>query len=77
MKLSKFLRRSLLIFIIKVFRTIVSIFIVISKTFRPIWNNNKVEDNSPKNLNDKFMNIKQIFGFHVFLIIKFTKVHKW
>ena len=35
-KLSKFLRRSLLIFIIKVFRTIVFIFIVISTTFRPI-----------------------------------------
>ena len=32
----KFLRRSLLIFIIKVFRTIVFIFIVISTTFRPI-----------------------------------------
>ena len=34
--LSKFLRQSLLIFIIKVFRTIVFIFIVISTTFRPI-----------------------------------------
>ena len=34
--LSKFLRRSLLIFIIKVFRTIVFIFIVIFTTFRPI-----------------------------------------
>ena len=34
--MSKFLRRSLLIFIIKVFRTIVFIFIVISTTFRPI-----------------------------------------
>ena len=33
---SKFLRRSLLIFIIKVFRTNVFIFIVISTTFRPI-----------------------------------------
>ena len=36
MWLSKFLRRSLLIFIIKGFRTIVFIFIVISTTFRPI-----------------------------------------
>ena len=35
-QLSKFLRQSLLIFIIKVFRTIVFIFIVISTTFRPI-----------------------------------------
>ena len=35
-QLSKFLRRSLLIFIIKVFRTIVFIFIVISTMFRPI-----------------------------------------
>ena len=35
-QLSKFLRRSLLIFIIKCFRTIVFIFIVISTTFRPI-----------------------------------------
>ena len=35
-ELSKFLRRSLLTFIIKVFRTIVFIFIVISTTFRPI-----------------------------------------
>ena len=35
-QLSKFLRRSLLIFIIKGFRTIVFIFIVISTTFRPI-----------------------------------------
>ena len=35
-KLSKFVRRSLLIFIIKGFRTIVFIFIVISTTFRPI-----------------------------------------
>ena len=34
--MSKFLRRSLLIFIIKVFWTIVFIFIVISTTFRPI-----------------------------------------
>ena len=34
--LSKFLRRSLLIFIIKVFRAIVFIFIVLSKMFRPI-----------------------------------------
>ena len=34
--LSKFLRRSLMIFIIKGFRTIVFIFIVISTTFRPI-----------------------------------------
>ena len=103
-KLSEFLRRSSLIFIIKVFRTIVFIFIVISTTFRPICppgffrclsnlgnfkelrttsfiettgvacsdsvchdraqvlsipvlllacgNNNKDEDNSPKNLND-------------------------
>ena len=34
--LSKFLRRSLLIFIIKVFRTIIFIFIVISTTFPPI-----------------------------------------
>ena len=34
--MSKFLRRSLLIFIIKVFRTIVFIFIIISTTFRPI-----------------------------------------
>ena len=34
--LSKFLRRSLLIFIIKGFRTIVFIFIVISTKFRPI-----------------------------------------
>ena len=34
--MSKFLRRSLLIFIIKVFRIIVFIFIVISTTFRPI-----------------------------------------
>ena len=34
--LSKFLRRSLLIFIINVFRTIVFIFIVISTTFRTI-----------------------------------------
>ena len=36
MKLSKFLRRSLLIFIIKGFRTIVFIFIDISTTFRSI-----------------------------------------
>ena len=35
-ELSKFLRRSLVIFIIKGFRTIVFIFIVISTTFRPI-----------------------------------------
>ena len=53
-----------LFFIIKGFRTIVFIFIVISTTFRPICpraffftkrcgNNNKDEDNSPKNLNDK------------------------
>ena len=35
-QLSKFLRRSLLIFIIKGFRTIVFIFIVIFTTFRPI-----------------------------------------
>ena len=34
--LSKFLRQSLLIFIIKVFQTMVFIFIVISTTFRPI-----------------------------------------
>ena len=34
--MSKSLRRSLLIFIIKAFRTIVFIFIVISTTFRPI-----------------------------------------
>ena len=34
--MSKFLRRSLMIFIIKGFRTIVVIFIVISTTFRPI-----------------------------------------
>ena len=34
--LSEFLRRSLMIFIIKGFRTIVFIFIVISTTFRPI-----------------------------------------
>ena len=34
--LSKFLKRSLMIFIIKGFRTIVFIFIVISTTFRPI-----------------------------------------
>ena len=34
--MSKFLRRSLMIFIIKGFRTIVFIFIVISTTFRPI-----------------------------------------
>ena len=34
--LSKFLRQSLLIFIIKDFRTIVFIFIVISTTFQPI-----------------------------------------
>ena len=34
--MSKFMRRSLLIFIIKVFRTIVLIFIVISTMFRPI-----------------------------------------
>ena len=34
--LSKFLRRSLMIFIIKSFRTIFFIFIVISKTFQPI-----------------------------------------
>ena len=34
--MSKFLKRSLLIFIIKGFRTIVVIFIVISTTFRPI-----------------------------------------
>ena len=34
--LSKFLRRSLMIFIIKGFRTIIFIFIVISMTFRPI-----------------------------------------
>ena len=36
-QLSKFLRWSLLIFIIKVFRTIVFIFIVISITFQPIY----------------------------------------
>ena len=36
LKLSKFLRRSLMIFIIKGFRTIVFIFIVISTTFQPI-----------------------------------------
>ena len=35
-KLCKFLRRSLMIFIIKGFRTIFFIFIVISTTFRPI-----------------------------------------
>ena len=35
-KLTKFLRRSLVIFIIKGFQTIVFIFIVISTTFRPI-----------------------------------------
>ena len=34
--MSKFLRRSLLIFIIKCFRTIVLIFIVVSTTFRPM-----------------------------------------
>ena len=34
--MSKFLKRSLLIFIIKGFRTIVFIFIVISPTFQPI-----------------------------------------
>ena len=61
------LKRNIALFIIKVFRTIVFIFIVISTTFQPIsfeegrrtyWpkrcgNNNKDEDNSPKNLNDK------------------------
>ena len=66
-----------MIFIIKGFRTIVFIFIVISTTFRPICptalfrclskrcgNNNKDEDNSPKILNDKketFMVLK--WGF--------------
>ena len=35
--MSKFLRRSLMIFIMKVFRTIVFIFIVISTTFRTTW----------------------------------------
>ena len=36
LQLSKFLRRSLMIFLIRGFRTIVFIFIVISITFRPI-----------------------------------------
>ena len=36
MKLSKFLRQSLMVFIIKCFRTIVFIFIVISTTFWPM-----------------------------------------
>ena len=46
--LSKFLRWSLMIFIIKGFRTIVLIFTVIS-----LRNNYKNEDKSPKTLNDK------------------------
>ena len=46
--MSKFLRRSLMIFIIKGFWTIVFIFIII-----PTINNNRDEDNSLKTLNDK------------------------
>ena len=62
-KLPEFLRRSLMIFIIKDFRTIVFIFIVIfrvrqtpeegRRTYRQGGNNNKDEDNNPKTLNDK------------------------
>ena len=85
--LSKILRRSLMVFIIKGFQTIVFILIVIStmfrgfnkgpsskfredsqvrqtpkegrRTYRPkCWgNNNKDEDNCPKTLNDKVVNI--------------------
>ena len=50
-QLSKFLRRSLMIFIIKGFQTIAFIFIVISTTRTKKIN--KDEDNSPKTLNDK------------------------
>ena len=46
-----------MIFIIKGFRTIVFIFIVISTTFQQICgNNNKDEDNSLNTLNDKNVN---------------------
>ena len=75
------LKRSLLIFIIKVFRTIVFIFSESSRvqqtpeegrrTYRPKrWgnnNNNKDEDNSPKNLNDKNHNICSIILFSTIL----------
>ena len=58
--LSEFLKQSLMIFIIKGFRTIVLIFIV----------NNKDENNSPKTLNDENTDIEAVCFTNSMLIIK-------